>query len=117
MWALDDKGDIVLKNGIEQIEKVVDQVKQRLTLKLLMFNGEWHLHEFEGVNWTDNGNNYGQLGKKIRHFNIEEQIRKIILEDKDVKQIKSLNLNFDNLEGELMISCELILHDNSVINL
>lgn len=117
MWRLDDKGDLILDNNIKTLSKLSEQVAQRLQLKLSIFNGEWFIHEEQGLDWLPNYEDIGQLGKKLRQFNLKEQIKAIIESEPYVDRILFLNLEMINGTGELKIDAQILLKNGEKMEL
>lgn len=81
----DNSKHVVLANKVED-------VKQRIFLKLDLIRGEWFLDRQEGFPWLEIFSLTGeeQLSKT------KEEVKKVLLADKAVKEIKTIEVRREN---------------------
>lgn len=84
-------------------------IKQRLTLKIELMKGEWYLDENEGIPWLEIFSLTGEEQEK-KALN---EIRNVLLNDKAVKEIKSLTVEQDNTKSQLVINFTVLCTDEN----
>ena len=84
-------------------------IKQRLILKIELMRGEWYLDENEGIPWLEIFSLTGEEQEK-KALN---EIRNVLLNDKAVKEIKSLTVDQDNTKSQLVISFTVLCTDKN----
>ena len=84
-------------------------IKQRLTLKIELMKGEWYLDENEGIPWLEIFSLTGEEQEK-KALN---EIRNVLLNDKAVKEIKSLTVDQDNTKSQLVINFTVLCTDEN----
>lgn len=84
-------------------------IKQRLTLKIELMRGEWYLDENEGIPWLEIFSLTGEEQEK-KALN---EIRNVLLNDKAVKEIKSLTVEQDNTKSQLVIIFTVLCSDEN----
>lgn len=96
--ALDDKKHFAIADKTKDI-------KQRLILKIELMKGEWYLNKDEGIPWLEifslTGSEQEQMAKN--------EIKKVLIKDKAVVEIKKLtakqNIKTNVLEINFMVLC------------
>ena len=84
-------------------------IKQRLTLKIELMKGEWYLDENEGIPWLEI---FSLTGEEQERKALNE-IRNALLNDKAVKEIKSLTVEQDNTKSQLVINFTVLCTDEN----
>lgn len=84
-------------------------IKQRLTLKIELMRGEWYLDENEGIPWLEI---FSLTGEEQERKALNE-IRNVLLNDKAVKEIKSLTVEQDNTKSQLVIIFTVLCTDEN----
>lgn len=84
-------------------------IKQRLTLKIELMRGEWYLDENEGIPWLEI---FSLTGEEQERKALNE-IRNVLLNDKAVKEIKSLTVEQDNTKSQLIIFFTVLCTDEN----
>nr|DAV28509.1 MAG TPA: Protein of unknown function (DUF2634) [Caudoviricetes sp.] len=84
-------------------------IKQRLILKIELMRGEWYLDENEGIPWLEIFSLTGEEQEK-KALN---EIRNVLLNDKAVKEIKSLTVEQDNTKSQLVIIFTVLCTDEN----
>lgn len=91
-----DKNQDILFNNSKHVilaDKTED-VKQRIFLKLDLIKGEWFLDRQEGFPWLGIFSLTGEEQLK----KVKEEVKKVLLNDKAVKEIIELNVRRENNE-------------------
>lgn len=91
-----DKNQDILFNNSKHVilaDKTED-VKQRIFLKLDLIKGEWFLDRQEGFPWLEIFSLTGEEQLK----KVKEEVKKVLLNDKAVKEIIELNVRRENNE-------------------
>lgn len=96
--ALDDKKHFAIADKTKDI-------KQRLILKIELMKGEWYLNKDEGIPWLEifslTGSEQEQMAKN--------EIKKVLIKDKAVVEIKKLtakqNIKTNVLEINFIVLC------------
>lgn len=84
-------------------------IKQRLILKIELMRGEWYLDENEGIPWLEI---FSLTGEEQERKALNE-IRNALLNDKAVKEIKSLTVEQDNTKSQLVINFTVLCTDEN----
>ncbi len=119
-WAVEknkyNEIDVQMERNIK-LTNEIGKVRQRLENKLRLFQGEWHLHNLDGMQWLNTEEQKGQIGNLLQTFNIEAQVREIILQDESVKEILEFKTNFSNDKGNYSFEVRIKLNDGKEITL
>ena len=91
-----DKNQDILFNNSKHVilADKTDDVKQRIFLKLDLIKGEWFLDRQEGFSWLEIFSLTGEEQLK----KVKEEVKKVLLNDKAVKEIIELNVRRENNE-------------------
>lgn len=108
--------DVQMERNIKLTDEI-GKVRQRLENKLRLFQGEWYLHNLDGMQWLNTEEQKGQIGNLLQTFNIEAQVREIILQDESVKEILEFKTNFSNDKGNYSFEVRIKLKDGKEITL
>ena len=111
----DDKEiDIAIGKNII-LSSELEKIRLRLENKLRLFFNEWFLHKNEGIYWLKRNENNGQIGNLLEKFNIEAQVKEIILLDDDVAEITKFESNFENRNGNYNFKVEMLLKNGKTL--
>lgn len=95
--ALDEKNNLIFESDF-QVKDGAEALTQDIKNLLMMFKGEYPFNTSKGISYYD----LASLNNKQR---IENAILERLKQDKRVKSITNLQIDFKN--GEMRMSCEI----------
>lgn len=87
----------------------IQDIKQRLILKIELMRGEWYIDENEGIPWLEI---FSLTGEEQERKALNE-IRNVLLKDKAVKEIKNITVYQDNIKSQLIINFTVLCTDEN----
>ena len=108
--------DVVMGKNIV-LSSEIEKIRLRLENKLRLFFNEWFLHKNEGMYWIKRNENNGQIGNLLEKFNIETQVKEMILADEDVAEIIIFESDFKNGTVNYNFDVELLLKNGKTLTI
>jgi len=105
---LDASGDLQLIDGELSLTSGSEAVAQGLRQRLLFFRGEWFLDTRLGVDW------FGTVLKKNPNWTrVDQMIRAVVIGTPGIKNVRSLDLDFNSAQRSLSLDIDGELEDLS----
>ena len=95
--AIDDKNNLIFESDF-QLKDGADALSQDIKNLLMMFKGEYPFNTSKGISYYD-------LASQNNKQRIENAILERLKQDKRVKSITNLQIDF--AKGEMQMSCEI----------
>lgn len=96
-----DKGDIALKNKKAQLNNAIEEIVQRILLKISLDKGDYFLNKNLGIPWTSEI--FPTKNEKKQKELIYKYIKKTIEEDRSFKSLNYINININNSNRKLNV--------------
>lgn len=99
-------GDLVIRHGKLQETTGVDEIAQRLRLRVAKQLGEWRYNQASGVPWADYEGTTGILGSRNGTQRARSLIESVVLATDGVKSVKTLQVRFDTVTRAYALQLE-----------
>jgi len=96
--SIDSNGDWIFGNGKSAYKSGQLALDQNLKTKLLEWKGDCFFSNDSGVDWKN------RLAKRSQTVYLQDEIRALILKIDGITEIVNLNLNFNSINRNLILS-------------
>ena len=104
--VVDPTRDLVIHHGTLQEATGVDEIAQRLRLRIAKQLGEWRYNQASGVPWADYQGTVGILGSRNSTQRARSMIEDVVLATDGVKSVKTLQVRFDTVTRHFALQLE-----------